>query len=226
MHHPCPPLRLARGLLQQRLGLAEVACISGLGRWTCQRPFPETAARCLVGNRARHKAAQLSGERGELASALRNDRLELFAQRLDQHRRVPARTDRGNDLAPVNDGGNCKIAELRRIDDIHRNAARADVCQNLRPARHIGNDRQPGTVERRWCLSRNSMNHTARKLRQRGIADLHKLRWRRDEQSQFARRFLAVAEIHDTGAFKVEEGRKLAHGAQLSCLAGMRAHIH
>ena len=207
---------------QQRFGLVQVARIGSLRRRPCQRPLPVTAPRALVRNRFSYKHPQAARQRRQFADTCRQQGLKLRAYSLRQHWRRPARADRGNNLAPVEDRRHGKITILRLVHDVHRNAPRPNGGERFATMHLVrfSDDSEPRARERRDPRAPRGHGHTGSELRrQRRIAkpaDQHQLRRRGDQQAQFARRLFAVSEHNDARAVEVKECRKLAHrGATL-----------
>ena len=207
------------GLLAQKgFGAFKVSGISGLGGGAGKGALPIAAAGGLVRNGLGHKAAQRAGQFGQIPDTLGKQGFELGADGFGEHGRSPARTDGGNDLAAIKDGGDGKVAIFGLVDDIDRDAPGADSGQGGGAMSEVffGNDDKAGAFQRGGGLrAREDFDLSGELGAERGIlepADQHKIGAGPGKQAQLTRGFLAAAKDDDPGTFEVKEGRELAHG--------------
>ena len=205
-------------LAQEGFGAFKVSGIGGLGGGAGKGALPIAAAGGFVRDRFGHKAAQRAGEFGQIADPLGQQGLKLGTDGFGEHGRGAARTDGGDDLAPVQNGGNGEIAIFRLVDDVDRNAPSADGGEGGGAVTlvFLGDDDKASAFQRGRDFCSRERFDASSELRCQGqvikAAHEHDLCAGPREQTQLARRFLAAAKDDDPGAFEVKEGRELAHG--------------
>ena len=204
-------------LAHGRFGAVEVAGIGEIGSRSRERTFPEPAAGLAVGDGGFHVGAQAAGQRGEVADAFRQQRLELFADRLGQHGRRAIGADGGDNIAPVDDRGDGKVAQFGMVDDVQRYAVLArhgDGTLGIL-VETVGDDGETGDIQRRAGMverrNRDATGELFSEARIDLVDDHGDVSGRRSQQANLAARLFSAAENHDRRVVHVEEGRKLAH---------------